>query len=52
MRVYHSTRQEFGFITEQCEFLNKQNPDNTSIFVDFNGEILKVSKAFCYVQMQ
>ena len=53
MKVYHITRREWGEITEYCEYLNANNPDTTTIFVEFMNrgysaeypEILEVTKA-------
>ena len=59
MKVYHITRQQWGEITKQCEYLNKNNPDKSTIFVEFmetgyagvdSGlEILEVTKALLTV---
>ena len=38
-------------ITEACEFLQKSNPDSYSIFVEHLGEIIEVSKAMVYIQL-
>lgn len=41
-RVCHKFRGE-GIYTEQCDFLQKQNSDPSSIYLEFDGEILEVT---------
>lgn len=45
---YHKNLEEFLFLTENAEQLQKINPDNTSIFLEkLYGEIIEVSKILC-----
>lgn len=41
---YHTTRGESGIYTEICFLLDVSNPDNTSTFLEFNDEVLEVTK--------
>lgn len=44
---FHKYRGKCEF-TDSCFFLQSINPDSTSVFMEFNGEIEEVSKCFIF----
>lgn len=42
-KLTHKHRGE-GIYTEECDYLQKQNPDTESIFVELDGDIQEVTK--------
>jgi len=51
MKAYH---KNLGFVkyTEACQFLQLTNPDPSSIFVEYDGEIIEVTKYFVHIYDQ
>lgn len=42
-KYYHVSLGQLGLFTKQCKILNDMNPDTTSAFLEFDGDIKEVS---------